>query len=105
MEHIIILPSDASFAKYPDNKIGSYKIDLDPPIDLSQGDKWEVALLDISYPTRWNNVLDKQEMKLSVRLPGRNMSSLEIPVGSYVDPRKFVLAMQNVLKRMQHMLK
>ena len=69
MEHIIILPSDACETVYPDNKISNFKVDLEPPIDLSSGDSWEVAMLDINYPTRWNNVLSEDEMTLTTHIP------------------------------------
>lgn len=48
---LVILPSDASLDKAPKNTIGSYVTWLDEPL-LLEGE-WEVALLDITYPSQW----------------------------------------------------
>ena len=48
---LVILPSDASLDKAPENKIGSYVAWLDEPLILEG--EWEVALLDITYPSQW----------------------------------------------------
>ena len=90
-EHIIILPSGASSKTYPDNKIGSYNVDLDPPLEL-KGDNWQVALLEVSYPTRWNNVVDQKEMKIDIAFPETQHSvcSLGVSPGSYLTGRDFV---------------
>ena len=99
MEQIVILPSDASFTTYPENKIGWYKVDLDPPIDLSQGDRWEVALLDISYPTRWDNVLSQEEMTITVQQAGGHMCRIELDPGSYFDESSFVKGLERKINR------
>ena len=85
MEHIITLPSDSSFRTQPENKIGSYKVDLDPPLDLVSGENWEIGLLAVLYPSRWKNVLDENEMVLGITFP-RNHSpcSLRVDPGSYL---------------------
>ena len=104
MEHIIILPSDACETVYPDNKISNFKVDLEPPIDLSHGDSWEVALLDINYPTRWNNVLSRDEMILTTHIPGKHLCSISVPPGDY-DVRLFVKtlhAMNRALLKARH---
>lgn len=90
MEHIVTLPSDASYVRYPDNKIGNYTVDLDPPIDLSLGD-WEVSLLDINYPTKWTNVLDQYEMLTTFHVRGRHFCIMGIPPGSY-NTKSFIKA-------------
>ena len=92
------LPSDASLTIYPENKIGNYTVDLGPPIDLSQGN-WEVALLDINYPTKWNNVLDRDDMKITVHVPGSHICKLGISPGSYTT-KSFVLALGNECRSM-----
>ena len=97
-ETIIILPSDASSAQYPDNKIGNYKVDLDPPLDLSRG-KWEVALLDIDYPTRWNNVVGKNDMTIEYNHPTlKHKCTLRIPPGLYRNARSFFNAIYRELQ-------
>ena len=98
MEQIVILPSDSSFTTYPENKIGWYKVDLDPPIDLSEGEGWEVALLDISYPTRWENVLHEEEMSITVHQPGRHICRTGLRPGSYFDASAFVSGLQDGIK-------
>ena len=98
MEHIVILPSDASSSVYKDNKIGHYKVNLDPPLDLSRG-TWEVALLDIDYPTRWNNILYMKELNIemqrwSPRRWGKVGCMLGTPPGSYVTVKSFATALK-----------
>ena len=49
MQHVLILPSDDS--SHADNKIGQFSVSLETPIDLGDHE-WEVALLDLTHPTR-----------------------------------------------------
>ena len=55
MNYILNLPSDSSYKHFPDNKISSYSVKLETPIQLNGHDGWEVALLEIYYPSKWNS--------------------------------------------------
>ena len=51
MEHFYVtLPSDSSSYYFPSNIIANFKTKLATPIEL-QPEKWEVGLVEISYPT------------------------------------------------------
>ena len=50
MEHFFVtLPSDSSGYYFPSNTIANFKAKLATPIQLKP-DKWEVGLVEISYP-------------------------------------------------------
>ena len=53
-EFQITLPSNVNDVLYPKNSASEYTTRLFNPLNL-QGD-WEVALVDIQYPTDWSNV-------------------------------------------------
>ena len=52
---IVVLPANASFADFPSNRNGSYKVRLAERLRLD-GSAWKIALLDIFYPNNWHNV-------------------------------------------------
>ena len=56
MEHFsVTLPSDSSGYYFPSNTIANQKTKLATPIEL-QPDKWEVGLVEISYPKEYKNL-------------------------------------------------
>jgi hypothetical protein len=65
-EFYVTLPSDASAVLYPENKPNNYVTKLRKTIELAGAD-WEVALVDISYPRRWRNVLRTSKISFLYR--------------------------------------
>ena len=55
MSMYLILPTNASHDRYPDNKNHNYKIHLPRRLRLD-GDAWEIALRSISFNNNWFNV-------------------------------------------------
>ena len=57
MSEILILPANASFDRYPENRNHNYKIHLAKRLTLGSG-RWEIALRMITYHNNWFNVKD-----------------------------------------------
>ena len=53
----IVLPSNSSYAEFPDNKNHTYKVRLAERLRLD-GSQWECALVNIHYSQNWYNVHD-----------------------------------------------
>lgn len=56
-EFMVLLPSNASTKVFPSNSVSSYKIKLQQPLPCNDG-KWLVGLSEITYPSRWKNVVN-----------------------------------------------
>ena len=54
----IDLLSNASLGIYPNSTLAVFSNFMSNPINLGGGSEWEVALTDISFPTRVYNVTD-----------------------------------------------
>lgn len=52
----VVLPSNASYEYFPDNKLHSYKTKI-PKLPINNG-SWEVGMTEIQYPARWPNIID-----------------------------------------------
>jgi len=50
------LPSDSSGYYFPANTIADFRTKLATPLELEHG-KWEVRLIEISYPKEYKNGL------------------------------------------------
>jgi len=50
----ILLPSNSSMDLYPDNKVSNGRRNLSEFVELQ--DKWEVGLLEVSFPGKVYNV-------------------------------------------------
>lgn len=61
----VTLPSNASMDVYPDNAVSHYTTRLRQPLDLEG--RWEVALVEASLPTRWENVITNQFIRTNLR--------------------------------------
>lgn len=57
MSLYLILPANASYERYPNNKNHNYKIHLPERLRL-EGGLWEIALRSISFNNNWYNVKD-----------------------------------------------
>lgn len=55
MSFQVVLPSNASFDEFPNNKNNHYFVRLEQPLNLQSGE-WEVGLLGVQYPNNWVNV-------------------------------------------------
>jgi hypothetical protein len=56
MDHFYVtIPSDSSGYYFPRNKIENFRTKLATPIELEHN-KWEVGLVEISYPKDTGNV-------------------------------------------------
>ena len=51
----VTLISNASLNAFPDNTASNFTTHFDPPLEL-HGGEYEVALVDIMYPTNWKNI-------------------------------------------------
>jgi len=57
MDHFyVILPSDSSGYYFPANTIAYFRTKLATPHELEHG-KWEISLIEISYPKEYKNGL------------------------------------------------
>ena len=74
MDHFYItLPSDSSGYYFPANTIANFRTKLATPLELEH-DKWEVGLVEISYPKGYKKRflhntlrLDSEEIKFPVK--------------------------------------
>jgi hypothetical protein len=69
----VVLPSDSSAYYFPRYTISNFRTKLTTPIEL-EPDKWEVGLVEISYPKGYKKQplhntlrLDSMEIKFPVR--------------------------------------
>ena len=53
--HHILLISNASMEKYPDNKPQEFTLDLAKPLNFENG-KWEVAVTNVTYPNNFYTI-------------------------------------------------
>ena len=58
----VTLPSNAGMDVYPDNAISHFTTRLRKSLDLSK--EWEVALVEATVPTRWENVNKDEWIRL-----------------------------------------
>ena len=52
----VVLPSNASYKVFPNNKLHTYKVQI-PKLPSTEGE-WSVGLTEITYPSRWPNLKD-----------------------------------------------
>ena len=93
----VTLPSDASKDYHPNNTLSSYRTHLATEIDLSSA-KWQVALLNLHYPSMFLNVLENEMTgKLLVNGAG-DWVDFVLPKGSYPDAQTFLTVLDEALK-------
>ena len=80
----VTLPSNASRDVFPDNTISNFRVKLYKRIDLGESVNYEVALVGIQYPHRWNT-LDDSSNSIHYIDRNRQKRSVRIPTGSYHD--------------------
>ena len=74
----VVLPSNASSQVFPNNSMNNYTTKLSQPIDLSN---YEVALTEIQYDNRWDNVVDGST--LLIRKFNGARIAITVPPGIY----------------------
>lgn len=74
----LILTSDGGSEIYVENKTSNFKIDLADPIIIGE-EKWEVALLSISYPKTWVNIGDAAGVYMSYRSAKSGVQEVTFP--------------------------
>ena len=52
----LLIPSDSSIDKHPNNKIGDFTVEFNKPLELGNG-AWMMVLESLSYPQQWSNIL------------------------------------------------
>jgi hypothetical protein len=101
---IVEVVSNGSLDVYPDNTLSSFANYLPEPIVLEYEDNryWEVALMEIAYPTRYINVTDgKFRFKGGPHKPSHELS---IPKGFYSNVESVILAMHKALNNIESSL-
>lgn len=81
---------------YADNAISAYRVKLRTPLYLPG--KWEVALVEISLPTTWENV-DEHHSRFAVNTDGHSWRELGVPQGFYTDNDTFMKHLADLLEQ------
>ena len=77
MDHFYVtLPSDSSEHYFPQNTIANFKTKLATPIEL-EPHRWEVGLVEISYPKGYKKQAEYNVLKLDSR-------EIKFPVRHYI---------------------
>ena len=74
----VTLPSDSSANFFPNNTIASFRTKLATPIEL-EPDKWEVGLVEISYPRVYKKRLLYNRLRFDsnpIKFPVKHSESL-----------------------------
>ncbi len=83
-EFYVTLPSNSSFAYYPNNTLNDFTTKLFKPIDLPG--EWEVALTEISFPLTYYNIVEPfNEIRYSGDGSADTLKTIELPPGYYHD--------------------
>ena len=92
-QFIIELVSNASTDVYPDNSLSSFTNFLPEQVNLD-GD-WEVALMEILYPSLYHNVTDGT-FRYKEDKSDKDIGEYEIPAGLYTSLDHILQAMEDV---------
>lgn len=101
----LTLPSNASFREFPDNTNGNYKIRLEEPLSMNEGE-WEAALMDAHYSNTWFNV-DEGELTVEdeTLTPFEYDKKIAIPKGRYNTVASVVDALRRHVSKNQRFSK
>jgi hypothetical protein len=77
----IVLPSNASYKEFPNNKNHTYKVRLADRLRLD-GSQWECALVNIHYSQNWYNV-ENCYLTVTVRQPAAEDSGSKYTFSQY----------------------
>ena len=95
----LILPSNSSMGSFPNNKISHYTTALKQPLELD-GD-WEVALVSIEHPSRWENI-SSDYCRFSAKTESGKWREGGVPPGFYSSNEDFVKALNDALYSMHN---
>ena len=87
----VTLPSDSSANFFPDNTIASFRTKLATPIEL-EPDKWEVGLVEISYPRGYKKHLLYNTLRF-------DSTPIKFPVKQYESPNDLIAHLTKILNR------
>lgn len=94
-----VLPSNSSMSTFPDNTLSSYHVVLPARIRLKG--PWEMALVEMQYPTRVANVNHVDYSTIIAYRTPEGMKYFFVPVGHYPTPRKLCQAIKKAVKAEQ----
>ena len=80
----VTLPSNSSLDAHPDNTLNHFFVAL--PSAFTLEGKWEVALVEFSYPHRWFNVVDGENRILCSAESAGEVHQHTVPEGFYPTP-------------------
>ena len=89
------LVSNSSFGVYPNNTLASSKTHL--PEDLVFRDKWEVALLEVSYPGVCYNITDGRFLYIYNYDKENSSKEFYLPSGHYENPEVVLETMKRMI--------
>jgi len=101
----ITLPSNSSMEYYPDNTLAKYTTKLHQHVSLDT-DNWEVALVEIQYPTLFES-LDDNENNMWIQYSARNnsgtleMKQFVLPKGIYDNEETLAEKLNRELKNIE----
>lgn len=93
----ITLPSNASMHLYPNNTLQNYKTQVSITEDFVG--KWEVGLVNITYPRMWYNVTN-EDTRCYALMDDKSRRNCEIPEGRYTSVEQLVDALNTALNSM-----
>lgn len=95
----VVLPSNASYIEFPNNKNNHYFVRLEKPLDLASGE-WEVGLLGIQYPNNWTNVTNGKAFKVYRQASGvrpNQIFNVDVREGRYNTMEELILEIHRTL--------
>lgn len=112
-EFYVTLPSNSSMDIYPDNSISHFTTEMRETINLE--DNYEVALVEISMPTRWQNVEEDYFIRFTAHAvsddldPANPIFSTEyfkekVDPAFYERPQQLVRALNKTWESMSRMI-
>ena len=94
------VPSNASMDIFPNNTLANFRIQLPRRLYLNQ--KYEVALVEMQYPLRWETFSESSSYHLHCRIPaesnGFTIKIAEIPEGCYKSINELVSVINESLR-------
>ena len=94
-ELYVYLPSNSSMDVFPDNTVSCFRVKLRRPLDLKG--QFEVALVEISFPTLWQNI-SEDHCRLAVNTDGTSWREIGVTPGFYATNNDFIRALQVELR-------
>mgnify|MGYP001794346078 FL=1 len=90
----VVLPSNASFKTFKDNKLHTYKVKI-PKLPSTEGD-WVVGLTEICYPSCWPNIKDEGTIYIKWN-DSEEIMDYPVPPGFYPNIDKLLKKIIDIL--------